>query len=127
MPRRNRRPDNVGLGVETLPGLDVADTPVGLGLRGRHGGPERAGTSRPPRQAETLVDRPRWSAYHGRPTACQNGVRLAHDGNPAGHATHARYRRKYKGEEHLICQPCATVQHAADGFTTPLPSTMRRS
>jgi hypothetical protein len=126
MPRRNNRAGNVGLSIETLPGLDIPDTPVGLGLRGRRNADARGAGRRPPLAADSLTDRPEWSAYHGRPTACHEGVRLLHEGK-RGHATHARYRRKFKGEEHLVCQPCAQVQHAADGLTSPLPSTMRRT
>lgn len=129
MPRRNHRPDVVGLGMETIPGLDVAPTPVGLGVRGTLG-PERRGAGRPPKPVERLGDRPVWSAYRGRPLACYEGVRLSHEAakNGAatpGHATHARYRRKFRKEEHLLCGPCAAVQHAADGLTSPLPTTTR--
>jgi hypothetical protein len=119
MPRRNNRPDNVGLSIETLPGLNIDPTLVGLGARGKPA----------PRVVEKLTDRPAWTAYHGARRPCDQGVRIIHEGG-RGHRTPARYKRRFLVggivEEHLLCQPCAMTQHAADGLTSPLPSTMRR-
>jgi hypothetical protein len=117
--RRNRRVDHIGLSVETIPGLDIQPTPVGLGVA-------RVGARRPPQVATTLAGPPVYTAYNGRPAACHEGQRLYHEGRPEGHTTHARYRRKYRGEHTLMCGPCAHSWHAADGLTSPLPSTTRR-
>lgn len=126
-PRRNRRQDTIGLGSEQLPGFDLPDTPVGMGLRGGAFTADRVRLA--PRPVGSIREKPVWSAYRGPRVVCFEGARLAHEhergGLHAGHTVHARYRRKFKNEEHLLCGPCGAAQHAADGLTGPLPSTTR--
>lgn len=120
MTRHNRRAPHIGLSMEQIPGFALADTPVGLGLA------RVAPAQRPAPQARASVrEAVTYTAYHERPTPCYEGVRLTHLGQAGAHLTHARYRRKFRGEETLMCGPCTQTWHAADGLTSPLPNTTR--
>lgn len=114
-------------GAQTLPGLDIKPTPVGLGLGLTDAGRKRA--RRAPVAATSAKVRPAWSPYYGKPEVCGEGSRILHEqeqGRPivgaVGHTTHATYARTYNGERTLMCKKCAESWRVMDGFTTPLPS-----
>lgn len=111
----------VPLDMDPLEGVEFAPAPAASGTFG----PERQARKAPAVRAR-LAEKPAWSAYRGPRTPCHEGVRQTHQGGPRPHIDHARYRRKFRGEEHLLCGPCGTVWHAADGYVTPLPSTIRK-